>query len=397
MKLASRLNRIAESATIRMGTLTRELIAQGRDIVNLTAGEPDFGPPACAIEAVEEALKKGLWKYTDVAGTKELRELVAQTTSALHPQIKPWQVNNVIVCNGGKQALYNAFMAILDPGDEVLVPSPFWVSYPEMVKMADGECVEMRTLREEGFKLTPDLLLKTLRKHPKARALILNSPSNPAGIVYTKNELAALGEIILKNTTSDFLIVSDEIYEKIVLRPHVFASFVEACPELAERTITINGLSKGAALTGWRIGWAVAHPSLIKAMNTIQGQVSSNINTLAQAAATSVLKNKPDLSKQVEIFEKRLALVETELHKSSNLDWVSPGGAFYVFFRLKQTSSPAELVCEKLLTAAGVGLVPGAPFGEEHYLRMSFATSEKALSEGTKRIVQFANDELKKR
>lgn len=395
MKLARRLEGVSESATLKLNATVQAMKAQGLDVVNLTAGEPDFNVADSVKEAVVEALKANRSKYTPAAGIPELRQAIADKTNAQQPslaQTKPWKSSEVIVTNGGKQALFNAFLALLDQGDEVLIPAPYWLSYPEMVKLAGGIPKFIPASFERGFKLQPEQLKAALGS--KVKVLVLNSPSNPTGAMYSREEYAALGEVLLKTPGAENVwVISDEIYDRIVLGKTPFCSFLEAVPGLKDRTVTINGLSKSAAMTGWRVGWSVAPQTLTQGMITLQGQSTSNINALAQYASLAALK-LPEISydQQVSSYRRRRDLCLKILSQSSKMKIFVPDGAFYIFLGIGKSIKAGEDsfgFAERLLEKNKVAVVPGTPFGEPESIRISFSIDENSLEEGCKRIVQF--------
>lgn len=396
-KLSSRLDGVSESATLRLNAAVQAMKAKGVDVINLTAGEPDFNVPDAAKEAVIEAVKANCSKYTPAPGIPELREAIARKTNSQQPSLArfggPWKGSDVIVTNGGKHALFNSFMALLDSGDEVLIPSPYWLSYPEMVKIAGGIPKFISTTPAQGFKITPAQLRSALSA--RVRMLVLNSPGNPTGAMYSKEEYRALGEVLLNTPGAEGIwVISDEIYDRIVFGKTPFCSFLEAVPELRERTITVNGMSKSAAMTGWRIGWTVAPVFVTQAMITLQGQCTSNVNSLAQYASLAALGlPESQFSSQVESFRKRRDLCLEILGKSGKIDLVAPDGAFYVFMgigkALKKGQEDSMGFAERLLESSKVAVVPGTPFGEPEFVRISIATEERALKEGCMRIVEF--------
>jgi aspartate aminotransferase len=396
MKLARRLEGVSESATLKLNAAVQAMKAQGIDVVNLTAGEPDFNVPDSVKEAVIDALKNNKSKYTPAPGVPELRQAIADKTNRQQPSVAkttPWKPTEVIVTNGGKQALFNAFLALLDQGDEVLIPSPYWLSYPEMVKLAGGIPKFIFAPHSQGFKITPEQLKSALG--PKVKVLVLNSPSNPTGAMYTREEFAALGEVLLKTPGAENVcVISDEIYDRIVLGKTEFCSFLEAAPGLRDRTITVNGLSKSAAMTGWRVGWSVAPQVVTQGMITLQGQSTSNINALAQWASVAALKlSEKDFEWQVNSYRKRRDLCLEILKKTSKIKAFCPDGAFYIFLGVADLLKAGEDsfgFAERLLEKAKVAVVPGTPFGEPEFVRISFSIDEKSLEEGCRRLVQFA-------
>jgi aspartate aminotransferase len=390
------MNGVSESATLRLNGLVQQMRAQGVDVINLTAGEPDFGVQEAAEQAVRSALEAKKSKYAPVAGIPALRQAVAAKTNYQQPAVastQPWKPADVVVSNGGKQVIFNALQALVDPGDSVLIPAPYWLSYPEMAKLANGVPQVLSTRFEDGYRLQPKALRHALMDH-KPRVLILNSPSNPTGAIYSREDLAALGEVIRSTPEAERLVViSDEIYDRIALSDVPFTSFLEACPELRDRTITVNGMSKSHAMTGWRIGWSVAAPWVTQALITLQGQSTSGINTLAQeASVASLALPESAFSSQIESYRKRKNLLRDSLSKASKLKIFDPQGAFYLWVGVGaylKTGEDSMVFAERVLQEARVAVVPGTPFGAPDFLRLSFATDERSLEEGAKRLVQY--------
>jgi aspartate aminotransferase len=397
--LAKRLDEITESVTLKLNAIASDLKAKGVDVINLTAGEPDFNVHEDAKRAVVDALERNQSKYTPVPGIPELLKAVAEKTNAQQKEIgnekNAWKPENVIVSNGGKQALFNSFLAILNPGDEVLIPQPFWLSYPEMVKILGGVPRTVSTHYENSFKVTPQSLSEALG--PKVRALVLNSPGNPTGNLYSKKEFQALAKVLKEHPHGkNVWIISDEIYDRIILSETPFCSFLDAAPELQSQTITINGLSKSAAMTGWRLGWAVAPRLLISALSKIQGQSTSGINSLTQWAGVAAL-NLPEseFQTQIEAFRRRKDLLLDILKKNGKIKISPPEGAFYAFIGIEAFLKEGEdsvVFCEKLLQKARVAAVPGTPFGAPNWIRFSFAIDDASLQEGCERFIQFLSE-----
>lgn len=399
--LSSRLDGISESATLKLNATVQALIARGENVVNLTAGEPDSPVPPAGKEAMCQAVAADKSKYTPVAGIPELRQAIADKTNRQHPSLKgaglaPWAKEEVVVTNGGKQALFNIFMALLNAGDEVLIPAPYWLSYPEMARIAGGVPRFLPTTQETGFKLTPGQLEEALKSSGgRARILVLNSPSNPTGAAYTQAEYRALGEVLLRAPGgASPWVVSDEIYDLITFDGQPFCSFLEAEPRLRDRVITVNGMSKSAAMTGWRVGWAVGRRELIQALITLQGQSTSNVCAPAQWASVAVLKSpESEFVPQRERYQRRRDLCLEILRKSGKMDLFTPQGAFYLFVGVKPLLAGGEDsmgFAQRLLEQAKVAVVPGTPFGAPHHLRLSFACDDAVLGEGCERIVKFA-------
>lgn len=390
---SKRLDSISESVTLKLNALVSELKAKGEKVINLTAGEPDFSPPQAANEAVIQAVHDHQSKYTPVAGYPELRQAVADKTNLQQSEIKvPWVGNNVVISNGGKQALYNTFLSILNDGDEVIIISPFWLTYPEVVKLAGGVPKIIETTLESGYKLSANQLKEAITS--KTKAVIINSPSNPTGAMYTKEELKSLGDVILGHSKKDSLwVISDEIYDRIILDDVEFCSFLNANPQLQNQTVTVNGMSKSSAMTGWRVGWTVANLKLTQAIIKVQGQTTSGINSLAQWASIAALKlDETQFKAQVESFKRRRNLVLEILSKSEKIKRFKPQGAFYVFFEIGMDSVE---FAEKLLEKKKVAVIPGTAFGNSQAVRISFATDETSLKEGCSRIVEFIEEEVK--
>jgi aspartate aminotransferase len=392
--IAKRLNGVSESATLKLNALVQSMRARGEDVVNLTAGEPDFPPSEKAKAAVRKALDDNRSKYTPVGGVPELRERIAKKTNLQQPNVVAlhgeWKASDVVVSNGGKQGLFNVLMALINPGDEVIIPAPYWLSYPEMVKIAEGTPVFISPDASRGFKLSVEDLKKALT--PKTKVILLNSPSNPTGATYTRAEYEVLGKFIEKNAPGVW-VISDEIYDRILFETDEFVSFLNACPALRDRCITVNGLSKSAAMTGWRIGWTVAPQALTSAILTLQGQSTSGINALVQYAGIAALDQpEEDYADMVTAFRKRRRLALEILAKAEKLEVVPPAGAFYVFVGvgafLKEGEDSIQL-SEALIREAKVAVVPGTPFGAPDWIRLSIATDEETLRKGCERLVEF--------
>lgn len=402
MKIATRLDGVSESATLKLNAAVQALKAKGETIYNLSAGEPDFAPPEEAKAAIRTALDANRSKYTPVPGIPELRLAIAEKTNRQQPGLstdsndssddKRWKPANVVVSNGGKQAIYNAFQCLINPGDEVIVPAPYWLSYPEMVKLAGGVSVIAPTRMEEGFKLTPETLRRLIT--PKTKLVIFNSPSNPTGAVYSLAEFQALARVLVDHP--HVYVMSDEIYDRIVFDVP-FVSFLAAAPELRDRTVTVNGLSKSGAMTGWRVGWSVAPSALTNAMITLQGQSTSGINALAQWASVAALGIRDDkFLTTLATYRRRRDLTLEVLSKAATLKVRAPDGAFYVFVHVGQSYAglgvqDAIAFAERLLDAKRVAVVPGTPFGAPEFVRISFATDDETLREGCKRLADFVS------
>jgi aspartate aminotransferase len=383
MDISERMKQIAPSMTLAIDAKAKKLQAEGQDILNFGAGEPDFNTPQVVCDAAKKAIDEGHHKYTPVAGTLELRKAIAQYLDREYKvQYEP---NDIVASCGAKHSLYNIFMALVNPGDEVLIPSPFWVSYPEQIKLAGGVPVFVECSEADEFKLTPEAVKAKIT--PKTKVLILNSPSNPTGAVVGKKALEGIAELALKHK---FWVVSDEIYAKLVYgEAHV--CFPSLSKEVAAQTILVNGMSKAYAMTGWRLGYAAGPAKVMKAITDLQGQSTSNPTAITQKAGVAALA-MPDseIQKMVAIFQKRRDMIVEGLNAIPGVKCLKPAGAFYVFPNMKGVLKPGRAnsmeLSEYLLDKAKVALTPGIAFGAEGYMRLSYATSEKVILEGIKRI-----------
>ncbi|GLQ37257.1 aminotransferase [Rhizobium albus] len=392
--LADALSRVKPSATIAVSQKARELKAQGRDVIGLGAGEPDFDTPDNIKNAAIAAINRGETKYTPVSGIPELRKAIADKFKRENGL--DYDPSQTIVGTGGKQILFNAFMATMNPGDEVVIPAPYWVSYPEMVAICGGTPVFVETTIDNSFKLTPDALDKAIT--PKTKWLIFNSPSNPSGAAYSEAELKALTDVLLKH--EHVWVLTDDMYEHLVYGDFTFTTPVQVEPKLYDRTLTMNGVSKAYAMTGWRIGYAAGPLQLIKAMDMIQGQQTSGACSIAQWAAVEALNGTQDfIPENKKIFERRRDLVVSMLNQAKGINCPTPEGAFYVYpscAGLIGKTSPSGKVIEtdedfvsELLEAEGVAVVHGSAFGLGPNFRISYATSEELLEEACSRIQRF--------
>lgn len=391
LSFAQRLGKVKPSPTLAMTRLALELKAAGKDVVALAAGEPDFDTPDHIKEAAVQAMKRGETKYTAVDGTPALKQAICDKFKRENNLIyKPSQIS---VGNGGKQVIFNAIMATVSPGDEVVIPAPYWVSYPDIVNLAEGTPVFIDTKAEDGFKLKPNALDAAITARTKW--LILNSPSNPTGAAYTKTELRALADVLLKHP--HVLILTDDIYEHLVYDKFEFTTIAQIEPKLFDRTLTLNGVSKAYNMTGWRIGYAGGPESLIKKMAEIQGHSTSNPSSISQAAALAALTGSQDfMVKQLEIFRQRRDMVVEMLNQAPGLICQKPEGAFYVYPNcagiIGTKTSEGKIIAtdedfaKYLLESEGVAVVHGAGFGLSPYFRISYATSTEALKEACARI-----------
>ncbi len=389
--IADRLKKIKPSATLAVTAKAAELKAAGRDVIGLGAGEPDFDTPEFIKQAAKDAMDKGQTKYTDVGGTPALKDAIIAKFK--RDNQLTYTREQVIVGTGGKQVLYNALMATLNPGDEVIIPAPYWVSYPDMVILAEGTPVFVPCTIENKFKMTGPQLEAAIT--PKTKWVILNSPSNPTGAGYTKAEMKALTDVLMKHP--HVWVMTDDMYEHLVYDGFKFCTPAEIEPGLYDRTLTVNGVSKSYSMTGWRIGYAGGPKDVIKAMASVQGHSTSNPSSISQAAAVAALNGDQSFLKDwVKSFAARRDLVVSMLNQASGLDCPRPEGAFYVYPSCagcmgkitpdgKTIETDSDFVTY-LLESEGVATVQGVAFGLSPHFRISYATSEKALEEACRRI-----------
>jgi aspartate aminotransferase len=389
IRLAHRIHRIRPSATVSITAEALKLREQGRDIISLSAGEPDFETPAHVKRAAIRAIESGETKYTAVDGSRLLKEAIAakfQRDNSL-----TYDLDQIVVTSGAKQACFNACQALLEPGDEVVVPSPYWVSYPDMSRLAEAEAVIVQTSEESGFRMSPEQLSAAITD--QTRLLILNSPCNPTGAVYSRNELEALGAILAEHPR--VVIITDDIYEHIHWADAPFATMAEACPDLYPRTITINGVSKCYAMSGWRVGYAAGPKPVIGAMTALQSQSTTNACSISQAAARAALiGDQACVRAMCHEFKRRHDLVHERLRSIEGITCTAGRGAFYLFPDIsaamagKGMASDVEF-CERLLSEESLALVPGSAFGSPRHLRISFAASEATLAQALDRLERF--------
>ena len=387
--ISDSLKRIKPSPTIAVTQKARELRAAGKDVIGLGAGEPDFDTPDNVKNAAIKAIKSGDTKYTAVDGTPALKKAIIAKFKRENKL--SYSADQITVGTGGKQVLYNAFMATLNKGDEVIIPAPFWVSYPDMVLLAGGKPKIVKCTEEEGFKLTPSKLRKAITK--KTKWLILNSPSNPTGAGYTKKEIEELAKVLIKNKKVHIL--SDDIYEHIKYDNFNFYTIAQNS-KLKDRTLTMNGVSKSYAMTGWRIGYAAGPKDIIKAIGKIQSQSTSNPSSISQAAAVEALNgNQGFIQKRSKAFKERRDFVVKSLNNIKGINCLTPNGAFYVFPSCKgllnkktKLKTDTDFV-QKLLEKSNVAVVQGSAFGLDGYFRISYATSMQNLKKAMERIKTF--------
>lgn len=386
--ISDRIQVLSESLTMAITALAREMKASGKDVLSFSAGEPDFGTPEIIKQAAIKAITEGNSAYTAVPGTPEV--LKAIQTKLKRDNGLDYEISDIVTNNGAKHSLFNLFQAIINHGDEVIIPAPYWVTYPEIIKYCGGIPVYIDTDDTTEFKITPEQLKSAISD--KTKAIIINTPSNPTGSVYTKEEIIALGEV-LKGT--DILVCSDEMYEKLMFDGTVFTSLASVSEDMYKRTVTINGLSKSVAMTGWRFGYlATPNKELSKAIKNLQSQSTSNINSITQKAAIPALLGEADADIEMmrQAFERRRDLAIKMFNDIKGLSVVKPNGAFYLYVNIKNLMNDSVQFCKELLEQKGVALVPGAGFGTEGYFRFSFATDEASIIEGIKRIKDFVEN-----
>ncbi|MAY14463.1 MAG: aspartate aminotransferase [Oceanospirillaceae bacterium] len=386
LQLSDRVQQIKPSPTLAVTNRAAELKAAGKDIIGLGAGEPDFDTPEHIKQAAVEAINNGFTKYTAVDGTPGLKKAIInklQNDNGLS-----YEANQILVSCGGKQSFFNLALAYINPGDEVVIPAPYWVSYPDMVVIAGGVPMVIETDESTRFKITAEQLEASITD--KTKLVVLNSPSNPSGVAYTADELKALGAVLKKHP--QIMIATDDMYEYIWWADFAFENILTVCPELYDRTIVLNGVSKAYSMTGWRIGYAAGPAKLIGAMKKVQSQSTSNPTSISQVAAEAALNGGRDcVLPMVEAFKERHDYVVKTLNEIPGFSCIPADGAFYAFPNVKGAMDKAGIdndvdFAEKLLLEAGVALVPGSAFGSPGYMRLSFATSMKTLEDALNRI-----------
>jgi aspartate aminotransferase len=389
-RISKRIAAIAESATLKVDAKAKALQAEGRAVISYAAGEPDFPTPAHIVEAASKAvLDPKNHRYTPAVGLADLREAIAQKT--LRDSGTAVTANQVVVTNGGKQAVYQAFAVLLDAGDEVLLPTPYWTTYPEAIALAGGKTVEVFAGSDQDYKVTVEQLDKA--KTSRTKVLLMCSPSNPTGAVYSKEEIGAIGNWAHQN---DMWVITDEIYQNLVYDGVKAYSITEIVPELIDKTIMVNGVAKSYAMTGWRLGWMTGPADAMKAAANLQSHLTSNVNNIAQKAALAALTGPQDeVQNMLKAFDRRRKLAVSELGKIENWLAPMPQGAFYVYSDVrgllgkswagKQINTSLEL-CDLILEKAEVALVPGEAFGPSGYVRMSYALGDEPIVEGIQRL-----------
>jgi aspartate aminotransferase len=392
--LTNRVSSLTPSATLAITAKARELREEGYDVIGLGAGEPDFNTPHNILEQAKKAMEQGYTKYTPSDGLLSLKKAVSakfERDQNLH-----YDASEIIICTGAKHALYTLFQAVLNEGDEVLIPTPYWVSYPEQVKLAGGAPVFIKTYEENEFKITISSLQEAVTSNTKA--IVLNSPSNPTGMIYTREELERIGKFCVQH---NILIISDEIYEKLVYDKYRHVSIAELSEDIKKQTIIINGVSKSHAMTGWRIGYAAGDKQIIKAMTNLASHSTSNPTSIAQYAAIEAYNGDQSVVEEMRLaFQKRLNIIYEELIKIPGITCLKPHGAFYLFPNVSKAANLAgydtvDKWVEGLLDEAKVALVPGSGFGAPHNARLSYATSLDELGRAVERIRNFMKNRMK--
>lgn len=383
IKLAARVGEVPPSITLAIAAKAKAMRAEGIDVCSLSTGEPDFDTPEHIKAAAKQALDAGKTKYGPVAGEPQLKAAIArklQSDNNLH-----YQPENIIVTNGGKHSLYNLMMALIEPGDEVIIPAPYWLSYPEMVKLASGKPVIIRTDASTGYKITPEQLNRAIT--PKTKLFVLNSPSNPTGMVYTRAEIKALAEVIVDR---DILVVSDEIYEKIIYDGAQHVSIGSLGQEIFDRTIVSSGFAKGYSMTGWRIGYLAGPIELIQATSTIQGHSTSNVCTFAQYGAIAALESSQESVEKMRLaFADRREVIFELLDAIPGISCIKPDGAFYMFVNISKTGMTSLQFCDAFLEQQQVAVIPGIAFGADDHIRLSYATDLGTIKKAVERLDKF--------
>ncbi|ASF39659.1 pyridoxal phosphate-dependent aminotransferase [Halobacillus halophilus] len=391
MELANRVQSLTPSSTLAITAQAKALKAEGHDVIGLGAGEPDFNTPAHILDAAKRAMDEGLTKYTPAGGIPELKNAISAKLK--RDQNLTYTNEQIIVTTGAKHALFTLFQVLLNKGDEVIVPAPYWVSYPEQIKLAEGKPVIVTADESNNFKITPEQLKASISEHTKA--VVINSPSNPTGMMYSEKELQALGQVCLDN---DILIISDEIYEKLVYTSEEHISIAQLSEELYNQTVIINGVSKSHSMTGWRIGFAAGNKTIIKAMSNMASHSTSNPTSIAQyAALAAYIGSDEDVTKMREAFKERLDVLYDKLTSIPGVECVKPSGAFYLFPNVQKAAesggfSDVDEWVKALLDQEKVALVPGSGFGSPQNVRLSYATSLDQLEKAADRIKQFVNN-----
>jgi len=386
MKLAARVGQVPPSLTLAIAAKAKAMKAQGIDVCSFSAGEPDFDTPAHIKAAAEKALEEGKTKYGPAAGEPKLRDVIARKLK--DENSLDYKAENVVVTNGGKHSLFNLMLALIESGDEVIIPAPYWLSYPEMVKLAEGTPVIVSTDASTGYKITPDQLRSAIT--PKTKLFVLNSPSNPTGMVYTPEEIKALAGVVVEK---DILVVSDEIYEKIIYDGAEHLSIGAIGSEIFNRTIISSGFAKAYSMTGWRLGYLAGPVELIKAVTTLQSHSTSNVCTFAQYGAIAALEGSQDCVEEMrQAFAARRQVMLNRLNAIPGLICPKPDGAFYMFPDISKTGMKSLEFCDALLESQQVAVVPGIAFGVDDCIRLSYATDMASIEKGMDRLEKFVRE-----
>ncbi len=385
MELAARVNHVSSSITLAISAKAKAMKAEGIDVCSFSAGEPDFPTPKHICEAAKTALDQGKTRYGAAVGELKLRQAIAnklQQDNNLN-----YQAENIIVTNGGKFSLYNLMQVLIESGDEVIIPSPYWLSYPEMVKLASGTPIIVETAAENDYKITPQQLEQAIT--PQTKLFVFNSPSNPTGTVYSPEEVRALAKVIVEQ---DILVVSDEIYEKILYDDAEHLSIGSIDQEIFARTIVSSGFAKSHSMTGWRVGYAAAPLEILQAMAKIQGHSCSNVCTFAQYGAIAALESSQEcVQEMLNAFAKRRSYMYQAINDIPQLSCPKPDGAFYLFVDISKTGKKSLDFCQDLLSTKQVAAIPGVAFGMDNCVRFSYATDMATIKEGIKRLSEFVN------
>lgn len=383
MKLASRIRQVTPSMTLAISAKAKAMKKDGIDVCSFSAGEPDFDTPKHICEAAKAAIDQGKTRYGPAAGEPALREQIARKLQQENGLL--YGSENIMVTNGGKHSLYNLMETFIESGDEVIIPAPYWVSYPEMVKLAGGTPVIVSATAQTDYKITPEQLKAAIT--PKTKLLVLNSPSNPTGMVYTRAELEAIAAVIVE---ADIWVVSDEIYEKILYDGAEHISIGSLNPEIFKRTIISNGFAKGYAMTGWRLGYLAGPVEIIQGASTLQSHATSNVCTFAQYGAIAALSGpSDDFGIMLSAFTQRRQAIMKMVDDIDGLSYVEPKGAFYLFIDISQLGLGSVEFCDRLLTEKHVATIPGAAFGAEGTIRISYATDMDTIERGMERLSGF--------
>ena len=396
MEVSKRTKEISPSLTLEISAKAKKMKAEGISVIGFTAGEPDCNTPDYIIESAKRALDEGFTKYTPASGTQELKQAICNKLS--RDNGLSYTTDQILISTGAKSSLFHIISAMVEEGDEVIIPSPYWLTYPELVKLAGGKCVYVETKKENGYKITAKELESAITE--KSKCIILNSPNNPTGAVYTEEELRALSEVIINN---DLLVISDEIYEKLIYDGEKFYSIAQVSEQMKNRTVVVNGLSKAYSMTGWRVGYLAGPKEIVKAASSMQSHTTSNTCSISQYASVEALnspKSEEFISQMVTAFDRRRKLIMEKMSEIEGVEFSAPKGAFYLFLDVSSyygKSFNGEVIngslkfCD-LALAKGVALIPGVAFGEDKCVRLSYAIADEDIIEGAKRIKSFISE-----